>query len=1535
MKLNLLSRQELTSFTLPKKLAGQYFIRGKNDAGKMTNIVAVEANRPEEIDGALFWTLKSNRRYKIVDKNNNAVLSVNLNSHELHRIQSADGSQKFVLYTEPTSSDRRQYTGYEITKQQIKLRIGRGSDNHIVYSNSFVSGSHAELTISQGRISIRDLGSTNNTYVNGQAVVQEDLSNGDVVYILGFQIIVFSCYIFINNPDENVELRTGDLRKLRTTTSGTSTDEEHDYEDAPDDYFFRSPRFKTDVDTFELKIDAPPTIQNPDEVPMIMLIGPSMTMGMAAIAMGSFAVINAIDRGDITAAIPAIVMSISMLLGTMMWPIITKRHQRKLAKKNESRRQAAYLKYLQRMEEVIAKEIWRQENVMRSNDVSTTTYANRILQNPPQIWERTPKHTDFLTLRLGNGKLTLNAEIKFSDRKFTVESDNLEEEMYNFGEKKRWLTNVPIRLPLAKKFISGVYGDKSIIFSYAKSLILQIVALHSYDEVKIALVYDESAADGFAFTRYLPHTMNNERTERYIATNSDEAKELSASLDKIVEQRKQLDEISLIDESPHYVIICLDKELALKTEIVRRILAHKQNLRFSVLSMFERLKDIPKEASAVVEIKEGNIGKLTYIGDVSEPPIPFNTDTPQPIDIRQITKVIANTVVDVSGTSFILPKKYTFFELLDVGMIEHLNLMDNWSANDPTKSLAATIGIDMYGEPFKLDLHEWAHGPHGLVAGMTGSGKSEFIIAYILSMAVSFHPYEVAFILIDYKGGGMAESFKNIPHTAGVITNLDGNQIKRSLASMRSELHRRERIFLETSKYHNVSNIDIYKYQKLYRDGKVDEPLPHLFIISDEFAELKKEQPDFMSELSSTARVGRSLGVHLILATQKPGGVVDDQIRSNSRLRICLKVQDTGDSNEMLGRNEAASLVDTGRFYMQVGNNEIFEMGQSAWAGAPYYPSSKVVKDLDDAISVINTNGRVIAEKNNDRFSTFKDPQKQLDVVTNYIKRICEEEKIERFRMWLDPIPAIIFVDELTKKYAGTGHNSFILNPIIGEYDNPAHQSQGLLRIPISSDGNVVVYGSAGSGKAMFIEALCFSIMQNHSPSEVNIYILDFDAETLTSFSQAPHIGDVLLSYETEKVNNLMKMLQEEVDSRKKMLADFGGNFSQYNKQAKNPKPNLLIIINNYAIFAELYDHLQADIGFLSREGTKYGLYFVLACTAVGDLRYTMMQNFRSTYCLQLNNSDDYFSVVGSSNSLLPEKFKGRGIYRPDKDHLFEFQIAQITKDEMTTGFIRQFSKEMAEKYLDYQAASIPILPDVVTGVFLRPHIEKISLRRVPIGVEKETLDIAFHNFEAEAVHLVLSLNQEWQDFTENLGVMLAKYANIKTMIMSPEGHAKEYTEAKSLSIFSTVDDCRKAINEIALTVKSREEDSRAVHDPMFIIIQSYASLKTVIERSEDGSTLITRLQSAMEKSGRNINIHFVIAESFGQLTSFAGESWYREHIDGNKGIWIGSGISTQYRLNISKIPPDYTAELEPDFGFLIAKAAATQVKFISGGVEE
>ncbi len=1556
MKITLLSKFEYTSLVLPEKPVGHFWVKARSDAHKLINVVSIEAVSRYDSQQSGLWIMKSNKRYKVLDQEGKTVNDVQLKPQQFYKIQSSDEAQSFILFTEVLSIDRKQHVGYEITQSEITLTIGREPVNDIVYANGYVSGTHAVLTIKDGLMHISDNKSANYTYVNGKCIESCALNIGDVIYILGLQIVLTPKYLFINNPDGQVTIRNAALKAYRSKLGAKAVIDDQstvsmEYESLDETdfikptYHYRAPRFKYDVEGFSLKIDAPPSNQLGDDVPMIMLIGPALTMGMASVASGVFSVVNALERGNINAAIPSIVMSISMLLGTLMWPLLTKSYQKKMRSQKEAKRQEAYTAYLKNLQKLVEEEVARQEAILRANDVDPKTLAMRMLVDNPKLWERTPKHSDFLSLRVGYGEIPLISDIQYSERKFSVEQDNLTEMMYAFGEAKRNLSDVPITLSLLERYISGIYANKAHIASFAKNIILQLVTLHSYDELKLVLIFDESSSEDYAFSKWLPHAMSNDKAQIYVATNYEEAKELSASIDPIVEYRKGISAHQLEDEVPHYVILCLDKELSVKTECVRRVLEHKTFIKFSVVSLFENLVDLPKECSAVIGLSEEKVGTLTLIDDVSEPPLNFSLDDTHHIDFKKVTATLANTFIDLGDLQFQLPSKYTFFQMLEIGLVEHLNLVENWKINDPTKSLATCVGVDKYGDAFKIDLHEKAHGPHGLVAGMTGSGKSEFIIAYILSMAVSFHPYEVAFILIDYKGGGMADAFKSIPHTAGIITNLDGNGIKRSLSSMRSELHRRERIFKEVSQKYNISNIDIYKYQKLFREGRVLEPLPHLFIISDEFAELKKEQPDFMTELTSTARVGRSLGVHLILATQKPGGVVDDQIRSNSRFRVCLKVQDLGDSTEMLGRPEAASLVNTGRFYLQVGNNEIFQIGQSAWAGAAYYPSLKVVKDRDDAVSVVNTNGRLIAEANVDRFAMFKDPKKQIDVLTEYIDKVSSEIHVKRWKMWLDPLPAQIFLEQLCEKYP-TADTPSIINPVIGEYDDPAHQSQAVLRVPVTKEGNTLIYGSAGSGKVMFLEAMCYSIISQHTPKEVNMYLLDFGAQTLTAFSEAPHVGDVILSHEGEKINNLFKVLFGKLETRKQMFAPFGGSMTLYNQQSNQPEAQIVVVLNNFAVFSELYEDHIGDLVFLSREGTKYGIYFVLTSTTVNGVRPNLLQNYKMLFCLQLNNPEDYSIVVGKTEGLTPEAYTGRGIYRRDKDSVLEFQVASLSKETNTFTYLKDFSRDIARRFTTEEAMRIPVLPERVTEALIAKTAHQGDLSQVPIGIVKSNLQVYSYDFTAQVVNLILASDREWSAFSAAIAKLVARHCKVKTLLFAPLGQALPASD-DSLTVMCDLDACVAGIDSLFSTVLTRNNaykdklsagEAAPAFDTLFVVIQSMATLKSLLdgyqpktaaEKMADDDTPIYRLSLAMAKCVKAYNVHFTIAESLNGVSPLTAENWYKTHITGNSGIWVGSGINGQYRLNVTRKPQEFMSEVTSDFGFAVDKGHATFIKLL------
>ena len=259
----------------------------------------------------------------------------------------------------------------------------------------------------------------------------------------------------------------------------------------------------------------------------------------------------------------------------------------------------------------------------------------------------------------------------------------------------------------------------------------------------------------------------------------------------------------------------------------------------------EHCNDTTTEDWLEINDEKGNIlEKNMNMNDMKT----FTNEFVPDLDMRVVANQIANVPINVKDSDSQLPLSLPFLEMMDVSRIEQLNILSRWKMNSPVTSLATTVGVHTNGDKFKLDLHEKAHGPHGLIAGMTGSGKSEFIITYILSMLINYHPYEVQFVLIDYKGGGLAGAFENkeqgykVPHLVGTITNLDTAEMNRTSVSIQSECRRRQMIFNEVRDKLGESTIDIYKYQGFYHQGKVKEPIPHLFIIKKALSEMGIEE---------------------------------------------------------------------------------------------------------------------------------------------------------------------------------------------------------------------------------------------------------------------------------------------------------------------------------------------------------------------------------------------------------------------------------------------------------------------------------------------------------------------------------------------------------------------------------------------------------------------------------------------------------------------------------------------------------------------
>ena len=914
---------------------------------------------------------------------------------------------------------------------------------------------------------------------------------------------------------------------------------------------------------------------------------------------------------------------------------------------------------------------------------------------------------------------------------------------------------------------------------------------------------------------------------------------------------------------------------------------------------------LPNECQLFININ-GHNGSLFENQITATTKKEFYFDTSFTFFFENIGQRLSNIPIRVNTASkFSLPETYTFLEMYDAGRIEQLNILQRWMTNDSTKSLQAPIGIDTNGMQIVLDIHEKAHGPHGLIAGSTGSGKSEFIITYILSLAVNYHPNDVSMILIDYKGGGLAGAFQKgnvkLPHIVGTITNIDKVGLQRSLVSIQSELRRRQIKFNQAREKTDEGTIDIYKYQKLFHDGVVKEPIPHLLIICDEFAELKQQQPDFMDELISVARIGRSLGVHLILATQKPAGVVNDQIRSNSKFGICLKVQDRQDSMDVIKRPDAAELKRAGQFYIQVGNNEYFALGQSAWAGASYEPSDIIKKNVDNSMKFVSNIGSVIKKIDDTKRAPVKKDGEQLTNIVKYIYELGKNENIHLKPLWLENIPEIIMLDKTKEKYKIEKKENEVI-PVIGEYDDPYNQRQGPVELDFKKQGNIIVYGNAESGKETLISTMVYDIITTYTVREAQMYLLDFGSEALKIFKDAPHVGDVVLSTDAEKINRLFEMIQREMKRRTEVLSNYGGDIKLYIKDTGIPMPQIIVVINNYEGFVENYGEKYDDILLtLCREGIKYGIIFVLTASAYNSVRYRLSQNFRQKIALQLNNEDDFLNIIEGVKKKRPAHVFGRGLIK--YSDVYEFQTARICEPERWNSFIKDEIKKLNSEYTE-RAVSIPVLPNQIKVEDVRELVTQLD--KLPIGIYKASLGLATYDFKNNLVNIISAKNVDVvAEYITHLYEEFNLLEDVEVTVFDSEGIVQE--TRKNLKL-----DYQNYSLKIQNNLKKNKHN-------ICIIIGIDKFLTNI------GTSILPDLKKAEELK----NYTFIVVDSVFKLKNHEYDDWYKAYITKDTGIWVGNGISDQYILRLNSSNRNLVNNCGDSFGYLIKQEEAMLIKLI------
>ena len=1370
-------------------------------------------------------------------------------------------------------------------------------------------------------------------YLNGERVRDTvRIHFGDVISVFGLKIVYAGTIIGIKAL---VGTYIADLSMKKYDVSANSFGQKR-LEQSYSDYK-QSARILPRLYDGVVEIDQPPAPENVKKKSVFATIGRSLTMSIPMLLGCAFMMYARSSSSGGFMSIGAITAVTSALIGAV-WALISLNSEKIEQREHEEKRFNSYGNYLlTKANELSVKyeENYKALTMMYPSPEVCLSYT----RSSPELWNRNPSHKDFLFVRLGLGTVPFQIEVKTPKQGYTQNSDKLRDFIFILRDDYSEMENVPVGIDFRTRPLVGIAGYRNPANGadygreLVKSIIAQIITNISYHDVKIVLI--NNSDDGFwHFMKDVPHCYSGDKAFRYISFSKNSAGEVGSELASIIRERKssQQRKSSVL---PHYIVIATEPSVLEHNMLASFLLHPEESYGVSTIILSSGIATLPNECEYIIDCDRNicHMGEMLNTGGERYDIIPDFCSTSA---LRNSARNMANIRIEEKNEDRSIPSSVTFLGMYKAGSVQELNISSRWRKNNIIESIAVPIGLKAGSALCDLDIHEKMHGPHGLVAGTTGSGKSELLQTYILSLCVNFSPDDINFLIIDYKGGGMSGLFEGLPHLAGSITNLGGNSIRRALLSVKSEIRRRQVIF---ARYY-VKKID--EYTALYKSGTTNFPLPHLIIIVDEFAELKKNESEFMRELISVAQVGRSLGIHLILATQKPSGTVDDNIRSNAKFSLCLRVQDIQDSKDMLAKPDAAYITNPGGCIMRVGTDEIYEPLQSAWSGAPLPGNAenneRVAKLLTDTghtliNSTYQNNGGDDASELFDR--GFKDAVKvkletQLDAVIGEIARTFNKDGyLPVYPLWLPEIGHILSLEELRqeeKKYGNPNENSF-LGVTVGLADDPANQTRGILKVDFAAGGNHLVLGTVATGKSTFILTTLYCLIEKYSPREVNFYIADFSSGALSVFGSVPHVGGYVTENDGDKIKKLFFLINNIITERRAKL--HGGTWSDYNRHNPGELPAVIFVIDNYAVFRDktelAYDR---DVMRISREGLSLGVFFFISAAGFGinEVNSRLAENFRTTITLELTDKFKYVDALHTTKiGILPESgVAGRGLAR-FQDSCLEFQTALVSTEADEYSRLEKIKSMLAgisSKYSGMSARPVPEIPKKPTVFGMKALSEYPSLRDNPaslvFGYDSETAALSGIALDKSYCNMIVSPDcVGYASIIRLLAEFAAHKPQAQVAVISNTASEYKYPElVRVLHSYDEIFDYFKNLMPVFIErnkqkkslIDAGEEDDAifsrmAEYPPVFIFIEDLnAFFDLVYHPSPEAGHMEGFLENIFDK-GNLHNIYFFGGITASDNVKVSLYKAFRSFSKNKNGILAGMPVSSQKLINFGNMP--------------------------------
>lgn len=1410
-------------------------------------------------------------------------------------------------------------TMVNVEERTVKLpqtgewQVGRSSKlmggipvNQVVIGLPFVSSTHCRIVRNNGATSVFDNGSKNGLFVNGKRVNQATLKDGDVVSIFTVQIVLKGDNLVFKNagPSFKAEKLKGQSNHKAAAKKPVS---ERDFQ------FIRSPRMISQIESKEIALEKPPQSNGTPQINWVsILVTPAISvllMLVMVIAMGMNAAM--------------LIMSGAMSVVSAVVAVFNYRKQKSQHEGMEGLVDKKYRAYLNDVLSRIETNKKKQLSQLVTANPNPDTCVSYTKNKDRHLWERSTGDQDFLSVRIGTGTIPSALTARYRQSEVVITESELEKAAKKIAESSRHIEQAPILCNLIKGKLIGIVGNRADEEQLIRNMIVEIATAHSYDEVKLVILASEDEMSMWGWTRWLPHCADNQRTERYIFTSIDEAEDaldsINETLNRRISNENEYSQVKQSDNTPHYIFVVLRRQM-IERHPVRKHLFSAEDNGCSCLFVYDSISHLPKECNDIIEVYNST-GEF-YNRYNSSAKTKFLMDKLSLTSADTFARSMAPLSISLEGQGAVLPSSVSFLSGYGVSKPEQLDVATRWKNSKTYKSMAVPIAAAAGGDPFFFDIHEKRHGVNGIVAGMPGSGKTEMVQTWLLSLAVNYSPQDVSFVLIDFKGTGMIAPFRNLPHLAGSISNLDSN-IDRNLIAIQSEVHRREAII---DKYSNKSIKNINDLNKAYEKGLVPEKLPVLLVVIDEYAEFKKIFPDFGAEIDSLTSKGRALGIFVVLMTQKPAGVVSAKSEDNIKFRWCLRVANYSASREMLGRTDAAKISVPGRAYIKVGEDDVYEQVQSFWSGAPYVPNKEKSKKADSVISYVKLDGKKVACEQKSELPAAESNESEIDAVVRYIGNFCELNQIAcAEKIWAEKLPETVSLSNVLKKRFDVENGwPMVQNaaPAVGLVDDPEKQDQYPLTLDFAKLGHVLVYGAPVSGKTTFLQTLIMSIALSCSPDAANVYAMDFGGWSLNILKDLPHVGGIANDNEPERIKKMVALLTDILDTRKTKFAAAGvGNITSYRDATGERVPDIIVVVDNIGSALKLYPELDAFFGLLTGSSANYGIYLVATAVATNAVPIRIAQNIKYALALQLIEKSDYTYTVGKVGSDLPA-IAGRGYAKGKPPLMFQTALPANGANEKEIAInIKKAAAAMNARWSGDKALQIPELPKVIpygsvnaSGICLGLSTDKV----IPVCV-----DLSQQHFlmisglpQSGKTNLLCTIAKQIKESTNGslfvVDVLDRLPASIKNIA------DKHLTTAEEIDAF--IEALRP---ELQQRLEKKQQDHNATFATITFVIDNYSQF---FEKVSNDS--ISRLL-AIIKLGKDLSLQLIAACDAYELTSMVnkGEATTLSMVRSDCSVMLGGSVSDHSSITTKTAYANKSTIVNDYEGYLVQKMNCTQFK--------